>query len=177
LIVAFTLSACRPGAEDVPAAVESVVADAAGVRVAMLPEGFEVVSNGEAGLTLSASPSGGVEITLGDVVEGGLNIVETLNAELAAFEALPDGESFGHTQIVAPIGLTYLVRGRYAADGGTTEELRALVAHPWGNRLLTVAYRYPLGEDTVDRGNRLMELLGEIEPLDEPQPEEASEDS
>jgi hypothetical protein len=168
----LALTACQTTPEETAVATttESVVAEAAGVSIALLPEGFAVVTNDPKRFEMAADPAtgGSVSIVLGETEPSGVNIVEAVKSEIAAFEALPDGQSFGQNQLIAPIGLTYVVRGRYTAAAGTTEELRALVVHTWGNRLLTVVYGYPLGDDTSERAAQLMELLGEIEPLDEP---------
>lgn len=172
LATALLLAACQAQQEttEPQSAVRSVLAVSAGVRIAELPESFEVTANDTERFELAALPptEGSVVFTLGDTQAGGVNIVETVKAELAAFASLPDGQSFGQTQLVAPIGLTYMARGRYSRDDVSMEELKALVVHPWGNRLLSVEYVYPAGEDTSDRGAQLMELLGEIEALKEP---------
>lgn len=153
-------------AEPAGPALESPVA---GIRLLSIPEPFELATNDPAGpvLTVPESAGGGtVRITLSEEHPDGLNIVEAAKQEMADFEAMPDGESFGQTKLMAPIGLTYMLRGRYTSGDAPTEELRAMVAHPWGNRLLTVSYVYPLGDDTQQRGEQLMALLGEIEALD-----------
>jgi len=169
--VALLLVACQPAPEQdtVETPPTGVEVASAGVSVGALPGLFSVAVNDAERFELDVPslPGSRVRITLSDDHPSGLNIVEAVRQELAAFETLPDGVSFGQTQLVAPIGLTYMVRGRYAADDGAVEELRALVAHPWGNRLLTLAYRYPASDDTSERGGQLMELLGELEALPE----------
>lgn len=176
----FLLSACGPGTQEAAEpggpALES---RAAGIRLVSIPAPFVLASNDPPGpvLTVPEAEGGGtVRITLSGEHSGGLNIIEAAQQEMTNFEAMPDGESFGQTKLVAPIGLTYMLRGRYTADGGSSEELRAMVAHPWGNRLLTVSYAYPVGDDTKERGGQLMALLGEIEVLPGPESEPPSGD-
>lgn len=172
LAAAALLAAC-PGAEppaDEPAA-EPVESAAAGVRIAALPAVFEVESNDASGLALGAPSLPGpsdLTITLSDEYEQGLDIIDAVEQALAGFEARPAGRSFGQTQLISPLGHAYMPRGRYEIDGRPVEELRALLAHPWGNRLLTLSYVYPAGDDTSERGEQLMELLGEMEALAEP---------
>jgi hypothetical protein len=166
------LVACRPAPAPAPepAVAESVESAAAGVRVAALPEGVRVAANDAGGLRLTVASENGdgtMTVTSSDVYATGLNIIDAVEAEMAAFEARPEGRSFGQTKMVAPIGLTYMARGRYLAEGAEVEELRALLAHPWGNRLLTLSYVYPAGTDTSERGALLMEVLGEMEALDQ----------
>ena len=173
LPVILLLAACQTGGEQ-PAdgtALEAAESVATGVRIAALPAFFEIASNDPEGLVLTAPALAGpnkVTITLSDVHPDGLNIIDAVEQALDNFNTLPAGQSFGQTQLVAPIGLTYMARGRYEVDGVGVEELKAMLAHPWGNRLLTIAYIYPVGTDTSDRGAQLMELLGEIEPLPAP---------
>lgn len=179
LALLLALTGCAPGTDEAQepgaAAIEN---EAVGVRLLAVPEPFELVSDDADGVVLEVvdrAAGGTVRITLSEVYEGGLNIVEAVKTGLAEFQAMPDGESFGQTQLMAPIGLTYMLRGRYTAEGTPTEALRAIVAHPWGNRLLTVAYTYPRGDDTKERGEQLMGLLGEIEALPEPTPAGSTE--
>ena len=172
LAASSLLTACQPSgdvAEDPSSTV--IASQAAGIRLATLPDAFEVERNDDEGLFLAAPSElapGKVAITLGGEFPGGFNIFDEVSRELANFEAMPEGESFGQTQLVAPIGTVYMARGRYDEAGVRTEQLRAMVGHPWGNRLLTLAYTYPVGDDTTERGQQLMELLGEVEALEQP---------
>ncbi len=158
-----------PAEEPAEPAGPALESPAAGIRLLSIPEPFELATDDPAGpvLTVPESAGGGtVRITLSGEHPDGLNIIEAAKQEMADFEAMQNGESFGQTKLMAPIGLTYMLRGRYASGGTPSEELRAMVAHPWGNRLLTLSYVYPLGDDTQQRGEQLMALLGEIEALD-----------
>lgn len=165
------LGACGEGEAPRVAEVERAgfTATSAGVRLSTLPGAFEVVVNDDERLELTVPALQGpstIFITLGALEAGGLNIVERVKEELARFDARPEGQSFGQTKLVAPMGLTYMVRGRYRQDDVTFEELRALLVHPWGNRLLRLVYRYPAADDSSERGRQLMELLGEMEALE-----------
>ena len=169
-VMILLMNGCQAAPEPAePPPAESVESVSAGIRISALPIAFEVAANDPDTLRLTA-PSlagpNGVTITLSDEYPGGLNIFDAVKQEMANFEALPEGRSFGQTQLVAPIGLTYMARGRYQRDGAQVEELKAMLAHPWGNRLLTVAYAYPAGTDTSERGAQLMELLGEMEAME-----------
>ena len=176
LLATTVLTGCQaaePPSE--PAVPESVESAAAGVRIAALSEGFEVAANDAAGLRLTVASEAGdgtLTVTMSDEYEQGLNIIDAVETQMAAFEARPEGRSLGQTKMVAPIGLTYMARGRYLVEGTEVEELRAMLAHPRGNRLLTVSYVYPAGAETSERGAQLMEVLGEMEALDEPAPSE-----
>jgi hypothetical protein len=170
LAIVFVLGACssEPAAPPAPADT-SLEAPAVMLRLGATPEVFELDTNDAAGLAFTAPSLAGpsmVTVTLGDVVDGGINIFEQVEEQLASFTELPEGASYGQTQLVAPIGLTFMLRGRYQDEGRAVEELRAILVHPAGNRLLTASYRYPVGDDTSERGQQLMELLGEMEPLE-----------
>lgn len=178
LLIASTLGACASETE-APAAPADTSFDApsALVHVAATPEVFAVETNDAESLRLSAPGLPGpseVNVTLGEVVAGGINIFEAVEEQMATFTEMPEGASFGQTQLVADIGLTFMLRGRYLVEGNQAEELRMILVHPAGNRLLTISYVYPLGEDTAERGQQLMELLGEMSSL-EPEAAEADE--
>ncbi len=170
LLAATVLVGCQ--AAEVPTPEPEVIeSEAAGIGIAALPADFTVTSNDAEGLRLAvASEAGAGEMTVvtSEVYQEGLNIIDAVEIEMANFEGKPEGRSFGQTKMVAPMGLTYMARGRYLSDGAEVEELRAMLAHPWGNRLLTLSYVYPAGEDTSERGAQLMELLGEVVALEAP---------
>lgn len=167
--IVLALGACgsEPIAPPVPTDT-SLVAPSALVRLATTPEVFEVTANDAEQLEFSAPSLPGpsrVTISLGDTEATGINIFERVEQQLASFTELPSGSSFGQTQLVAPIGLIFMLRGRFEEDDREIEELRAILVHPVGNRLLTISYQYPAENDTAERGQQLMELLGEIEEL------------
>jgi hypothetical protein len=166
------LFACgAPTEETLEPVDKSIESTAAGIRIVTLPDPFVVEANDDNGLLLRTPTlpgSGSVLITMSDVYPTGLNIIKVVTEELSNFEALPEGTSFGQNQLIAPIGTVYVARGRYLSGETQIEELKAMLAHPWGNRLLTLAYTYPATEDTAERPGHLMDLLGEVEPLDQP---------
>ena len=180
LLIALALGACSTEPEVAPPPGDtSFEAPSALLRFTGTPEVFEIAINDAESLTLTAPGLPGpstVNVTLGETVAGGINIFETVEEHLASFTELPEGASFGQTQLVAPIGLTFMLRGRYLVEGIQVEELRAILVHPAGNRLLTASYSYPVGDDTSERGQQLMELLGEMESL-EPAAEDTEEAS
>ena len=171
LALVVALGACASEPETPPVAADtSLSAPAILLHLTAVPAVFEVETNDEEGLSLSAASLPGpssVGITLGEYEPGGINIFERVEEQLASFTELPGGSSFGQTQLVAPIGLTFMLRGRYTDGDQELEELRAILVHPAGNRLLTASYSYPVGDDTTERGQQLMELLGEMEPIEE----------
>jgi len=170
-VLAFGACASEPAAPPTPADT-SITAPSVLLRLAAIPEVFELAANDAEQLEFTAPSLPGpstMTITLGDPEPGGLNILEHLEQQLDRFSELPEGVSFGWKQLSAPLGLTFLVRGRYQEGGREIEEFRAILVHPAGNRLLTMSYRYPASEDTVERGLQLMELLGEMEPLEQEQ--------
>ena len=171
-LLATTLVSCQGGepvAETPPQrALEST---AVGVHISDLPTVFEIATNGDDGLRLHAPSLAGpstMVVTLSGEYPSGLNLIDAVQQELDNYDTLPEGQQFGQTQLIAPIGLTYMARGRYQEEDSQVEELKALLVHPWGNRLLSLTYSYPLGTDTAERGAQLMELLGAMEPLEEP---------
>jgi len=135
-----------------------------GLAIAELPEEFEVDKNDETGLILIASGNGNpglIEIDLGPVEEGSVNIVEAATATKAVFESLPGGQFFGNQELLTPIGSFFTARGAFDEDSGRVEQLLAFTLHPNSNRLVRISYRYPAGE-AGDRAPQFAALLGEI---------------
>ena len=135
-----------------------------GLAIAELPEGFEVDKNDETGLVLITSGSGDpgvVEIDLGPVEEGSVNIVEAATATKAVFESLPGGEFFGNQELLTPIGSFFTARGAFDEDPRRVEQLLAFTLHPNSNRLVRISFRYAAGE-AGDRAPQFAALLGEI---------------
>jgi hypothetical protein len=169
LLISLLLGACSSAPEAPPAPGDtSFDAPAVLLHLATTPEVFEVETNDAETLTMTAPGLPGpstVTVTLGELVEGGINIYEAVEEQLASFTELPEGASFGQTQLMADLGLAFMLRGRYQVEGNPVEELRIILVHPVGNRLLSAAYVYPLGDDTSERGQQLMELFGEMSSL------------
>jgi hypothetical protein len=142
-----------------------------GVAVARLPDGFRQVRSGAETIELEGTSSRGpgrVVIAAGPVEIGGINLVEAVRAQKAAFEALPGGSYLGNRELVTPIGAAFTARARYQAEGREVEETKVFAVHPAGDRLLIVSYVYPAGGDSQERVQQLLLLIGEIEGLPRP---------
>ncbi len=150
-----------------PAAAERVENAELGLAIAVLPAAFEVIENLGESLRLAAPDvaSGSVEITVGPLELGGINLVEVVKARRTEFE----GEGrlyFGNRELMTPYGPAYTTRGQLTGPDGPVEVTAAYSLHPDGSdRLMTVTYRYPGGGDSQARVGELLELLGELEPL------------
>jgi hypothetical protein len=160
-------SAETPTAETAPPArIENEALDLALGRV---PPGLTLRSNG-ADLRLapasaeSTAVTGEIRIVADPPSDYGIDVVKIANDQQAAFLAEPRGEFFGAQKLVTPLGDATYARGRFdAQDGSRVEEARAFAVHPAANRLVTVTYQYPAGEDSRERVAALLEVLGEIE--------------
>lgn len=166
------LVACQtssPPEPEEPASVR-VESPGLGLAIASLPEPFEVVRNDDETLELrprEGLPPGRLWFENGPVVEGGINLVELVKTQRAAFEALPGGSFSGNNELLLPDGRpAYYSRGRFEENGSQVEEFRIFSVHPIENRLLTIFYRYPAGSDSADRLNDLLLVVGEVEGLD-----------
>ena len=150
-----------------PAAAERLENAELGLAIAALPAAFEVAENTGETLTLTAPEvaGGSVEITIGPLELGGINLVEVVKDRKAEIEA--EGLYFGNRELMTPFGPAYTTRGQVTGpDGGPVEVTSAYSLHPDGSdRLMTVTYRYPGGGDSQARVGELLELLGEIEAL------------
>ena len=166
-----------PVMEAPPQRIENEALDLALARV---PLGLALRSNG-ADLRLApagaeGSPlAGEIRIVADPPSDYGIDVVKTANDQQAAFLAAPRGEFFGAQRLVTPLGEATYARGRFdAADGSRVEETRAFAVHPAANRLVTVTYQYPAGEDSRERVAVLLEVLGEIEARTPSAPEPAA---
>lgn len=158
-----------------PAAPQRVENSSLGVALASIPEGFRLEANAEgeeARIVLVRKPElppGTAVVEVGPEQRAGVNLVAEVNTQKAHIESLPEGNFQGQTELMGPTGTAYLTRGRYRGEtGAEIEEMRVLTLHPSYpevKRLLTLTYTYELSGDTKDRGQQMLELLGEVEPL------------
>jgi hypothetical protein len=149
-----------------PAAAARVENSALGLAIAILPEAFEVAENVGESLRLTAPDVAGsnVEITIGPLHMGGINLVEVVKEKRAAFEA--EGIYYGNRELMTPSGPAYTTRGQLTGPDGPVEVTAVYSLPPDGSdRLMTVTYSYPGGGDSQARVGELLELLGEIESL------------
>ena len=169
LVVLLGLSLALAGCPSDPAGPAPAVrveSPELGLAIAALPAAFEVADNAGETLRLSTPrvAGGGVEITVGPLQLGGINLVEVVKEKRAAFEA--EGLYFGNRELMTPSGPAFTTRGQLTGPDGPVEITAAYSIHPDGSdRLLTVAYSYPGGGDSQARVGELLELLGEIEAL------------
>ena len=136
-----------------------------GIRLAAVPEGFEVARNDRAVLELR--PVGGIVggtilFTVGPE-ETGVNLVAAVKAHQARIENLPNGEYQGAQELQGPLGTAYYSRGRYQGGDELEEETVILSQHPSQSRLLEITYRYPAGDDSAARVKELIGVLAEVE--------------
>lgn len=154
---ALALAGCQPGGGG-----GSVENAALGIIISPLPAPFEVADNSGPNLRLTVegdATRGEVEFHLGPPEPRGINLVEESTRRKAYFESRPGGAFSGNQEIVAPIGHVYTARGQYDSGGQRVEELWALSVPPGTDRLLSIVYRYPAGDDSPQRAQHLLALL------------------
>lgn len=156
---------CRPAPP--PAPESTAISNAAlDLELEAPPSGFAVAKNEGAQLELAPigeGATGRMWVAVGEPSDFGIALIDVVNGQKEVFEALPGGEFSGSRKLVSPLGDAYYSRGRYDLEGlGRVEEVRVLAIHPRANRLLTLFYRYPIGEDSALRVGQALELLGLI---------------
>ena len=164
-VVALLLAGCG-GQAPTTAAPERVESPELGLAVAALPAAFTVAENAGETLRFTAPgvAGGAVEITVGPLELGGINLVEVVKERRAELEA--EGRYFGNRELMTPSGPAYTTRGQISGPDGPVEVTSVYSLHPDGSdRLMTVTYRYPGDGDSQARVGELLELLGEIEAL------------
>ncbi len=178
--VSLIASGCQsPPAE--PAGPERVVVEEAGLAFADLPNGcaeapdpgerlFEIECVLPETTETPAGPAGRLWLELGEPTVFGLELDEIARSHRPFFIDMEGGEFFGGRQIVGPLGEARYTRGRYQAeDGASRQQIRVFMEHPVENRLVSLVYEHPAGEDGDTRGriNQLLVLVGEMELVDQ----------
>jgi|GEM_PF-2430038 len=167
--LALGIAACQPAAEPVVEATpgERVENTDLGLALASVPVGFALERSDSEGIHLTSdsleTTGGKVSILAGPEESGGINLVAESQARIDHFTEV--GTSFGSRELQGPIGAAFTVRGRRPGDTGEVEETWIYALHPISNRLVTLVYEYPPGEDTQARINHVLEVLGEVEGL------------
>lgn len=173
-LAAVAAAGCSgPAPEPEPAAPQRVENRSLDLVLASIPEGFRLESNQEgeeARIVLVRKPElppGTAVVEAAPEQSAGVNLVAAVNDQKEHIESLPEGKFQGQTELMSETtGTAYLTRGRYRDESGTeVEQMRAFTQHPTANRLVTLTYTYALSGDTKDRGQQMLELLGEVEPL------------
>ena len=167
VLTALVLAGCASEEPAAPPEPERVENPDLGLAIAAMPAAFQVAENQGETLKLAAPDvaGGSLEITIGPLELGGINLVQVVKDRKAEIEA--EGLYFGNRELMTPYGPAYTTRGQVAGpDGGPVEMTAVYSLHPDGSdRLMTVTYSYPGGGDSQARVGELLELLGELEPL------------
>lgn len=183
LVTCISLLASCSAPEPEPVETGPVVVESAAANLSFegVPEGFDVTQNDGAGFVLSPSSpeaTGRMWVEAGEVSDFGIDLVAITNQQKAIYEALPGGSFSGSRKLVTQMGEAYYSRGQFdGEDGVRQEEVRVHAIHPVENRLVTLYYRYPAGDDanSSTRISQLLDLVGRIQSAapatSEPTPE------
>jgi len=171
------LAACGGGGGDAPggstppeSSVGPIHNDGLRITLLTLPETLTLAANSGAELALVPADGRPGRLTFGVTTpeRGGVNLVDAINAHKAEVEAL-GGEYRGQIELGSPLGTAYASRGRYHEGEQEVEDFRVFAVHPSGTELLTLRYTYPVPDNTEERRNELLVVLGEIEPATPPE--------
>ena len=138
------------------------------LRLNDVPDDFVVVSNAGDELILGlSSGAGDGEISFANrVPEEGQNLPAAAEDHQSFIAAREGGEALGGQELVSQLGTMFYSRGRYVADGAEIEETVIFALHPDADRITTVTYRYPAGDDSSVRVQQLFDVLAVIEGID-----------
>jgi len=130
-----------------------------------MPDGLVVTDNQGTSLELRPADEyvGGILWFAVGPEQQGVNLVAAVKEHQERIEGLPEGEYKGAQELQGPLGTAFYSRGRYVEDGAVVEETVILTIHPSNNRLLTISYRYPAGEDSARRVEQLIDVLSYLE--------------
>lgn len=93
----------------------------------------------------------------------GVNLVAAVQNHKEQMEGKPGADYKGGQELQGDFGTAFYSRGRYVDQGELTEETAVFMIHPSGNRLLTIHYRYPAGDDSSARVEQLISVIGYLE--------------
>lgn len=131
-----------------------------------LPSAFKVkINQGDQFELETTDPAlpGTVTFSVSKPGLGGVNLVAAVKQRKAAFEAAKDGKYLGNQELMTPLGSAFTARGRYTdAKGQKLEEIWVYLLHPKGDRLLSIDYRYPVGDYARKRAEQILDLLGDF---------------
>lgn len=167
VLFGLVILACG-GAEEAPPAEATSAVDlpSLGLSFAALPEGFTVAAGGSGEIELTATDpeaGGRMWLELQDPSDYGIDLVKVVTDQSEAYAQMENSEYFGGRKlVVAAAGEAYYVRGRYDQGGERLEETRVFLIHPAENRLVSLHYAYPAGEDSPERIQRLFDWVGEL---------------
>lgn len=136
-----------------------------GIRLAAVPDGLVVTENQGTSLQLRPADEnvGGVLWIAVGPEQVGVNLVEEVKAHQERIEGLPEGDYQGAQELQGPLGTAFYSRGRFVEGGALVEETVILTLHPAGDRLLSISYRYPAGDDSARRVEQLIDVLSYVE--------------
>lgn len=171
LLLYICLIGCG-GAEETADAPRGPVVELPAINLAFdaLPAGFVVGSSSADTVELVPSDpeaNGRMWVEAGEISDFGIDLVQVVTDQTEAYAQFDNSEYFGGRKLViAAAGEAYYVRGRYDENGERREELRLFLVHPSENRLVSLHYAYPAGDDSADRVQELFALAGELAVLD-----------
>lgn len=167
LIVLAVLTACPTETPD--ESREPIQNAELGLLFTSLPSGFEVDVNEGSTLRLRGvgeQGRGTITVEVGPEQPHGINVVEIAQRRAEEYEAMEDGESHGSVRLSGPLGTVITARGRFTREGERLEESRLIAVHPLRNAALALSYVYPVGNDSRERMDQLISLLGRLEGYD-----------
>ena len=187
--VSFAYIGCQGTEGPEESGPSRIVLHGPGLGLADLPDGCAQVEAGEHPLELScellettetpAGPAGTIRLELGEPTASHIELadVSALDAireeQRPLFEALPGGEflGVGGALFYGPFGPARYSRGRFQAEDGTAlQRIRLFMVHPLENRVVSLVYDHPPGDnaDTAARvNNHLLILLENFRTADE----------
>ncbi len=153
--IAVLFGTCRQPASPEVAESPAVVVENPELRLRLdgVPAEFAVAVNDGNQLVLVTADAArkGRVVFANRPPEAGQNLPAEVKAHQIFIEDQEGSGYFGGQELVSPLGTTFYSRGRYLVDGAEIEETVVFGLHPDADRITTMTYRYPAGDDSSER--------------------------
>lgn len=161
---------CRQPAAPQPVEIPVVVVENLELRLRLdgVPVEFAVATNDGNQLVLETTDAAreGRIVFANRPPEAGQNLPAEVKAHQSFIEDQEGSGYLGGQELVSPLGTTFYSRGRFLVDGAEIEETVVFGLHPDADRITTMTYRYPAGDDSSERLEEFFGVLAVVGATD-----------
>lgn len=153
----------------VPAGGPAAVLEGQGIQLSSVPAAFRVVSSSGGAVVLEpadAARAGRIRFTVLPEAAG-TNLVAAVTNHREEVSDREGAAYDGSQELVGPLGSAFWSRGGWEEDHKHIEQTKVFTLHPDHQRIIELDYVYPEGDDSPQRVQELLDILGTLAPADE----------